>query len=120
MIFSPSSKFLDPEMNPVMEPSRFFLNLLITGTPLGGCFEAGGLLVEDILLSCFLTSFSSNFVGSLVPPKIDRRSKSVDKTLFPSKKYLDPDRVTTRELLRGSFVLRGDVVIDSPSLNEDD
>jgi len=85
VIFSPSSKFLDPEMNPVMEPSRFFLNLLMTGTPLGGCFKAGGLLTADILLSCFLTSFSSDAGGSFMPPKIDKRSKSVDETLFPSK-----------------------------------
>jgi hypothetical protein len=39
---------------------------------------------------------------------------------FIKMTYLDPDRVTTRELPRGSFVLRGDVVIDSPSLNDDD
>ena len=35
---SPSEKFGDPVMNPVMDPSRFFLHRDIVGTPRGAVF----------------------------------------------------------------------------------
>ncbi len=79
--FSPSLKALDPEMKPVMDPSKFFFHLLNVGTPRGAV--AGTVAAEALLTAPVLAGVGAGEGRSSAsaPPNPSPNNEKVERGL---------------------------------------